>query len=73
MADLQFPPGQDMSDVDPKTVEDAKLRAKQTKAYNKADGTPPAPAPKASAPKKYAKGGKIDGIAQRGKTRGRVI
>jgi hypothetical protein len=54
--------------------------------YNPDSGTPPPqdidgssakPAPKASKPKKMASGGsassRADGIAQRGKTRGRVI
>ena len=39
------------------------------------DGASVTPAPKASAPKpvvKKAKGGSIDGIAQRGKTRGKM-
>ena len=39
------------------------------------DGASATPTPKSSAPKpvkKYAKGGSIDGIAQRGKTRGKV-
>jgi hypothetical protein len=39
------------------------------------DGASATPTPKASAPKpvkKYAKGGSIDGIAQRGKTRGKM-
>lgn len=65
-----FSPDQDMSDVSPADVADAKARTKATSSYNKAASTPAAPA---SAPKKYAKGGKIDGIAQRGKTRGKVV
>ena len=65
-----FSPDQDMADVSPSDVADAKKRAKATSAYDKAASTPASPA---SAPKKYAKGGKIDGIAQRGKTRGKVV
>jgi hypothetical protein len=33
---IEFSPDQDMSDVSPQDVEDAKMRAKQTKAYNAA-------------------------------------
>jgi hypothetical protein len=33
---IEFAPGQDMSDVSPQDVADAKARAKQTKAYNAA-------------------------------------
>ena len=60
-------------------VQDEKDRVKAEKAYNAASSTPPNPAPKptpAPATKKYAKGGylsKADGIAQRGKTRGRIV
>jgi hypothetical protein len=59
----QFPADQDMSDVSPQDVKDAKDRAKATKAYDKA------------MPKKYAKGGMVrgDGCAQRGKTKGRMV
>lgn len=72
--DTMFPIGQDMTNVSPQDVKDAKDRAKQTKAFDKADKTPPAPALPASAVKKMKKGGRvIDGIAQRGKTRGRMI
>ena len=66
--DPQFAPGQDMSDVSPEDVAEAKARAKATKAYDKARTTP------------YAKGGNVssaskraDGIAQRGKTRGTMV
>jgi len=70
MADKQiFPPDQDMSNVSPADVAEAKQRAKDTTAYDKADKTPPSPKPK-----KMAAGGsasaRADGIAQRGKTRG---
>jgi len=78
MADKSiFPPGQDMSNMSPADVVDAKKRAKQTEAYDKADKTPPNPKPAASEPKKMAKGGsassRADGIAQRGKTRGTIV
>lgn len=57
-------------------IDDLRDQAKLEEAYNKSLNTTeipkPAPMPAASAPKKYAKGGSIDGIAQRGKTRGRV-
>ena len=55
-----------------KDMQDA---AKAEKAYNAAmTNTPAAPKPAASAPaKKFAKGGKIDGVAKRGKTRGKII
>ncbi len=54
---------------------------KETRVYTADMGQPPMdpevapPTPKSSAPKpvkKYAKGGSIDGIAQRGKTRGKM-
>jgi len=61
-------------------IDDARAEQKGTvdKAYAKSltvTEQAPAPAQKASAPKpakKYAKGGAIDGIAQRGKTRGKI-
>lgn len=62
-------------------IDDARAEQKGTvdKAYAKSltvTEQAPAPAPKASAPKppvvKKAKGGSIDGIAQRGKTRGKM-
>lgn len=64
----QFPADQDMSDVSPQDVKDAKDRAKASKAYDKASSVKPAP-------KKYAKGGMVrgDGCAQRGKTKGRMV
>jgi hypothetical protein len=69
-----FPPGQDMSNVSPADVLEAKKRTKETKAFDEADKTAPKPAPTASAPKKMAKGGsassRADGCAERGKTRG---
>ena len=60
----QFSPDQDMSNVSPEDVAEAKKRAKATKAYDKA-----MPA------KKMAKGGMVrgDGCAQRGKTKGRMV
>ena len=64
----KFSPDQDMMDVSPQDVAEAKKRAKETKAYDKASTTKPAP-------KKYAKGGMVrgDGCAQRGKTKGRMV
>lgn len=54
-------------------AQDAKDAAKAEKAYNKASSVPPKPATKPTT-KKYAKGGMVrgDGIAQRGKTRGKM-
>ena len=56
-------------------AEDAKMREKAEKAYNAASSTPPA-----SKVVKKAKGGSVasasrraDGIAQKGKTKGRYI
>ena len=62
-------------------IDDLRDQAKLEEAYNKSLNTTeipaarpaarmPAPMPAASAPKKYAKGGSIDGIAQRGRTKG---
>jgi hypothetical protein len=64
----QFAPGKDMSDVSPQDVADAKRRAKEAKAHDKATTTKPAP-------KKYAKGGSVrgDGCATKGKTKGRMV
>jgi hypothetical protein len=64
----KFSPDQDMMDVSPQDVAEAKKRAAATKAYDKASTTKPAP-------KKYAKGGMVrgDGCAQRGKTKGRMV
>ena len=59
-------------------IDDARAQQKGTvdKAYAKSltvTEQAPAPAQKASAPAvKKAKGGSIDGIAQRGKTRGKM-
>lgn len=72
--DPQFAPGQDMSNVSPEDVAEAKRRAKATAAFNKESGTPPAP--KASEPVKKAKGGYVksaDGCVSKGKTRGRMV
>jgi hypothetical protein len=54
-------------------IADMKLQKASEKAYDKADKTPAAPAPK----KAFAKGGSVfrasaNGIAQRGKTRGKM-
>ena len=81
-----FSPDQDMTDVSPEDVAEAKRRAKATAAYNKVSTIAPSPkaassAPKpaasaASSPKKMAKGGYVraaDGCAQRGKTRGKMM
>ena len=46
----KFSPDQDMMNVSPEDVAEAKKRAKATKAYDKASSTTPAP-------KKYAAGG----------------
>jgi hypothetical protein len=78
MAKPEFAPGQDMTDVSPEDVAEAKLRAKQTKAANEADKTEPAPAP-APKPemkvKKMAKGGvtRADGCITKGHTKGRMV
>ena len=72
----EFAPGQDMSDVSPADVAEAKKRAKATEAYDKATTTTE-PAPKKEPPKKMAKGGsassRADGIASKGKTRGTLV
>ena len=76
MAKPEFAPGQDMTDVSPEDVADAKLRAKQTKAANEADKTEPAPAPKPEPKmKKMAKGGvtRADGCIAKGHTKGRMV
>lgn len=53
-------------------IADKKAAEAAEKAYNAASTTPPKPAPA----KKMAKGGSVsaraDGVAQRGKTRGKV-
>lgn len=67
-----------MSRPSKQEVDDIRKQSKLEDAYNRSLTTTeipapaPAPAPAASAPVKKAKGGSIDGIAQRGKTRGRV-
>ena len=53
-----FSADQDMGDVSPADVAEAKKRTKATSAYDKAASTPADPA---SSPKKYAKGGSING------------
>lgn len=53
-------------------AEDAKMRDKAEKAYNAASSTPPAP----KEPVRKAKGGKVtraDGIAKKGKTKGKMV
>lgn len=56
-----------MSDMSPQDVADAKRRAKDSKAYDKATTTKPAP-------KKMKAGGSVrgDGCAKTGKTKGRM-
>jgi hypothetical protein len=54
-------------------IADKKAQEAATKAYNAADKTPPAPKPAST--EKKAKGGYVksaDGIASRGKTRGKM-
>jgi hypothetical protein len=54
-------------------IADKKAQDAATKAYNAADKTPPAPKPAST--EKKAKGGYVksaDGIASRGKTRGKM-
>jgi hypothetical protein len=58
-------------------IADKKAQDAATKAYNAADKTPPAPKPAST--EKKASGGSVgsaskraDGIAQRGKTRGKM-
>jgi hypothetical protein len=61
-------------------IEDKKMAKKLEEAYNKsltntAPAPAPAPMPAASAPKRMASGGYVkaaDGVAQRGKTRGKM-
>ena len=68
MANVEFSPDQDMSDVSPQDVADAKARAKASRAYEKARTTPA-----------YKAGGNVsaskraDGIASKGKTRGTIV
>ena len=59
-------------------IKDMRDQPKLEEAYDKSlTNTPMAPMPKASAPVKKAKGGSVssraDGIAQRGKTKGRMV
>ena len=76
----EFAPGQDMSDVSPADLAEAKARAKASKAYDQATtSTPAAPKPE-SKPKKLASGGstgsaskRADGIAHKGKTKGKMV
>lgn len=72
-----FAPGQDMSDVSPADLAEAKARAKARKAYDDATTTTPAAPKPAEKPVKKAGGGsassRADGIAQRGKTRGTMV
>ena len=54
-------------------IADKKLEEASTRAYNAAEKTPPAP--KATSTEKKAKGGYVksaDGIATKGKTRGKM-
>ena len=57
-------------------VKDAKDRVRAGTAYDAADKTEPNPMPPSGKAKKFAKGGsassRADGIAQKGKTRGKV-
>lgn len=54
-------------------IQDMRDAPKQEAAYRKSlTSTPEAPAPKASAPVKKAKGGSIDGIARKGRTNCKV-
>lgn len=72
----KFSPDQDMMNVSPQDAKDAKIRDKESKAYDKASSIKPAmKKAKGGAVKKYAKGGMVrgDGCAQRGKTKGRMV
>ena len=69
-----------MSKPSKQEIDDMRKQSKLEDAYNRSLNTTeipapaPAPMPPASAPKKYAKGGFVraaDGIAQKGKTRGK--
>lgn len=63
---LKMPEG--MDDQPPsKQIEEAKRQRDMERAYNEST------VKKAKGGACYAKGGKIDGCAQRGKTRGRVV
>lgn len=61
-------------EMTPEELQEEKARAKAEKAYNKAM---PSPEPGESKPKKMAKGGsassRADGVASKGKTRGKFL
>lgn len=64
--------GGELPDQTPESVADDKRRKRETAAYNASMTNTPA------APKKYAKGGMVtggrgDGCASKGKTRGRMV
>lgn len=63
--------GGELPDQSPESVADAERQRRNTNAYNKAMVNTPA------APKKYAKGGVVggrgDGCAVKGKTKGRMV
>lgn len=64
-APTEFPPGQDMTDVSPMDVADAKKRAKDKKGYDEA-----------SKPKAYKAGGFVraaDGCVTKGRTKGKIV
>jgi len=71
-----FAPGQDMTDVSPADLAEAKERAKARKAYDDATTTTPAAPKPTEKPVKKASGGYVkaaDGCVQRGKTRGTMV
>jgi hypothetical protein len=74
-----FSEDQDMGDVSPADVAEAKKRTKAQAAYDAADQTPPSKSSDARAlvrgQRGYAKGGSIrgGGIESRGKTKGKMI
>jgi type IV secretory pathway TrbL component len=71
-----FSPDQDMSNVTPEDVAEAKRRTKAEAAYNKAASTVPKPAASAaSSSKRMAKGGvtRADGCITKGHTKGRMV
>ena len=79
-----FSDDQDMGDVSPADVAEAKKRTKAQAAYDAADQTPPSKSNDARAlvrgQRGYAKGGSVssassraDGCAQRGKTKGTQV
>lgn len=51
-------------------MRDAQMRQEMGRRY---DEIMPSPEPGEAKPRRFAKGGSIDGCAQRGKTKGRVI